>query len=81
MTESVILSSPVLLAGILIVILLTVFEQKTLGSGLILPIISGILSLLVVFVSILYGAAWEEIIILILVFLLISMFGYRGGEK
>lgn len=79
--ESVIINSPVLLAGILIVILLTVFEQKTKSSGFILPIISAVLSLLVLFVAFLYGATWEEIIVLLLVFLLVNMFGYRGGEK
>ena len=71
MSESVILNSPVLFAGILIVILLMTFEKKTQSSGFILPIISAVLSLLIVFVSILYGAAWEELIIVILIFLLV----------
>ena len=83
MGESVIVNSPMLLMGVLVVILLTIFEQRTHSSGFILPVISMGISLFVVFSAFLYGAAWEEVIVLVLTFLVINMFGYKdvGGEE
>ena len=81
MGESVIINSPVLMAGILLLILLTIFEQKTQSSGFILPIFSAVLSLLILFVAFLYGAAWEEMIVALSIFLLVHILGNGGGEK
>lgn len=81
MGESVIINSPVLIAGIVLVILLVIFEQKTQNSGFILPILSAVLSLLVLFVAFLYGAGWEEIIVILSIFLLVHILGNGGGEK
>lgn len=83
MGESIIINSPVLLMGILIVILLTIFEQKTRSSGFILPAIATGIALVVLFVALLLGATWPEIIVLVLLFLVIHLFGYQdeGGIK
>ena len=81
MGEGVIINSPVLIAGIVLVILLVIFEQKTQSSGFILPILSAVLSLLVLFVAFLYDASWEEIIVVLSVFLLVHIWGDGGGEK
>lgn len=81
MGESVIINSPVLIAGIVLVILLVIFEQKTQSSGFILPILSAVLSLLVLFVAFLYGAGWEEIIVVLSILLLVHILGNGGGEK
>lgn len=82
MEESVILNSPALLAGLFIVIALLIFEQKTHSGGYILPIVTTIMSLGVLFLAFLYGASWEEIILATLLFLTITIVNYKNeGEE
>ena len=82
MGETVIFNSPTLLVGIVLAIVLLIFEQKTHSSGYIAPIASLILSLGVVFLAFLYGAAWNEIILLVTLFLTVTLLNYHdeGGE-
>ena len=82
MGESVIFNSPALLAGLLIVIVLLIFAQKTHSGGYILPIVTMVLSLGVLFLAFLYGASWEEIILVTLLLLAITIVNDKnGGEE
>ena len=82
MAESVVFNSPILLLGVLVVILFTIFEQRTHSSGFVLPVISMGMALMVIFFALLSGAMWEEIIVLVLTFLALNLFGYKDkGEE
>lgn len=81
MADSVILNSPPLLMGALLGIFLLLFQKNTRSGGMVLSVISAVVSLAVIFVAILYGAGWEELIVLILVYLLVSISGDRAGGR
>ena len=79
MNESVILNSPVLLAGILIAVLLFVLGRRTRSAGPLFPLLSAGTGVAVLVGAYLSGAALTELIVLLLAFTALYLSPYLSG--
>ena len=81
--ESVILSTPLLLIGFGLALFFCVFSLIHRSSGYVFPVISVLLTLASVIASVIFGAGGEEIVTVLIIFILLnfSAFGKSGGKK
>lgn len=82
MQDSVIFNSPVILAGIFIILLLMLLDLRYHSGGYILPFVTTLASVLLTLYTIIAGAELQEVAILLMIFLVFNIFGYsKGGQK
>ena len=71
--EGVIFNSPFILGGFALALTILIFELRTSSTGYFLPVMSVLLSIAVTTYSILLGATLQEIVIVLLVFVIINV--------
>lgn len=80
MSVSIVLSSPFLLFGYLVALLLTFFELKRHATGLVFPLLAIALFVITTIFALLQKATLMEIAIVTFLFLLANLLVYVGKE-
>ncbi|MBE7088480.1 MAG: DUF2254 domain-containing protein [Clostridiales bacterium] len=75
--EGVLFNSPIILGGFALALTILIFELRTNSTGYFLPVLSVLLSIAVIIYAILLGATLQEIVIVLLLFVIINLAGLK----
>lgn len=77
--ESVFFETPVIIIGFAVALLLLVVELRTKSTGYVLPVLSVLITVGIIIYTTLYGGTMQEIIIVLLVFVLLNIAAFKAG--